>query len=319
MGKITNQFSWSFTRHKTFSECRRQYYHQYYGYWDGWSDNAPDQARLTYRLKNIVSLPMWVGDIVHRTIERIIADLRNRELNTLDHYQKMARGMMNREWAQSIEKKWQWKPKYNLNLFEHYYDQENGIEITPEQRVAARDKVFRCIANFMSSAIFEELGGLRTDGWKSVEKLDQFVVGEMPVFVKIDCATTGNGIAASPDGPALTIFDWKTGQETEETMAQLGCYALYGYQIWRVPVEKQRLISYYLDTNSAHEHVPTAEELIDTKDFIMNSMSGMTALLDSSAARNEASEEKFPKTDRQSSCRRCNFRELCFSGRKWNG
>ena len=150
MAAFRNNFSWSFSRHKTFQQCRRLYYYTYYGYWNGWSEDAPDRARLAYRLKKMVNMPMWMGDLVHRMAERILGDMRNRELNSLENYQKQVRNLLNREWAQSVEKKWRWKPKYNANLFEHYY----GVEITAEERVRARDKVYRCLANLMDSGLF---------------------------------------------------------------------------------------------------------------------------------------------------------------------
>ncbi|HUT22939.1 MAG TPA: PD-(D/E)XK nuclease family protein [Sumerlaeia bacterium] len=305
MAEFRNNFSWSFTRHKTFQECRRLYYYTYYGYWGGWSDDAPDRARLAYRLKKMMNLPMWLGDLAHRMAERILGDLRNRELNSLENYQKQTRKLLNREWAQSIEKKWQWKPKYNVNLFEHYY----GVEMTAEQRVEARDKIYRCLSHLMESEIFARLGRLRPEEWRSVEKLDQFVVGEQPVYVKVDCATACNG--------AMTIYDWKTGQETEETGIQLGCYALYAFQVWRAPLESQRLVCFYLDPNIVQEHTPTADELIETKDFILTSMEEMIAALDSTADENVACEGNFPMTAHRGRCHRCFFRELCFGTREW--
>lgn len=288
-----------------FGECRRRYYWNYYGYWNGWSPDAADAARLAYRLKKMQSLPMWLGDLVHRMIERILGDLRNRELNTLERYQKQARDLMNREWKQSLEKKWRWKPKYNLNLFEHYY----GVDLSAEERLAAREKVFACLANFMRSDLFFELDALKPTAWKSVEKLDQFVVGEQPVFVKIDCAVAGE------DG--LAIYDWKTGKESADVVTQLGCYALYAYQVWRVPVERQRLVSFYLASDKLTEHRPTAEELIETKEFALQSMSEMIAASDSSADENKASVDNFPMTERRGVCRNCFFRESCFGTREW--
>jgi hypothetical protein len=213
-------------------------------------------------------------------IERILRDLRNRELNTLEAYQKQARAIMNREWAASVEEKWRWKPKDNLNLFEHYY----GIPLSADDRVAARDKVFRCLRNLLESEIFQGFAALKPEQWRSIEKLDQFVVGEIPVYLKIDCAVSPApagaepAAASAPGGAALAIYDWKTGQETDETLVQLGCYALYGFHVWRVPVAEQRLISYYLDPNTLHEHTPTSGELIDTKDLILSSVEEMTAL-----------------------------------------
>ncbi len=304
MANIQNNFSWSFTRHKSFEECPRQYYYNYYGYWNGWNADAPDQARLAYRLKKVQTLPMWLGSLVHEMIERILGDLRNRELNTLERYQQQARERMNREWMQSLEKKWQWKPKYNLNLFEHYY----GLEITPDQRGQARDKVFTSLANFMRSDVFQRLEALRPGEWKTVEQLDQFPVHDQPVYIKIDCATCAD--------ESLTIYDWKTGRETDDTLTQLGCYALYAFQTWHVPLDRQKLVSFYLASDVVRENVPTAAEVIQTKEFIMGSMEAMIAALDSDAKKNLASEEKFAMTDNRNTCRRCPFREICFGSRE---
>jgi hypothetical protein len=306
MADLRNEFSWSFTRHKTWVECRRQYYWNYYGYWNGWSDNAPDEARLAYRLKKMQSLPMWLGDLVHRMIERILGDLRNRELNRIDRYQEQARDIMNRQWLQSVERKWMWKPKYNLNLFEHYY----GLEVTKEDRLAARDKVFACLAHFFDSPIFEALSALPPGGWKSLEVLEKFPVGDLPVFVKIDCATQ--------DDSLLRIYDWKTGKATEDTQTQLACYALFARQVWNIPLERQRLVSFYLEPSEIRELAPTVESLIETKDFILRSMEEMTGTLDGPIGENRLSIDACPMTDRKFRCRRCFFREICFCSREWS-
>jgi hypothetical protein len=305
MGELKNLFSWSFTRHKNFAECRRRYYYLHYGSWNGWNNDAPDEARLAYRLKNIQSLPMWLGDLVHRMIERILGDLRNQEVNSLENYQKQLRNWMNKEYVQSTEKKWMWQPKRNLNLFEHYY----GEEITAEQRTAARDKVYGCLEHFLDSPIFARLGKLRPAEWKTIEKLEQFPVGGHTVYLKIDCATQADGLT--------TIYDWKTGAANDEVAVQLACYALYACHAWRAPVESQRLVTYYLDPDTVREHTPTAEELIDTKEFILASMQEMIATLDSGVEKNRATKDNFPMTDKRGVCRRCSFRELCFGTKEW--
>ncbi|MFW6255937.1 MAG: PD-(D/E)XK nuclease family protein [Candidatus Sumerlaeota bacterium] len=348
MAEIRNDFSWSFSRHKTFlhpnqlpagwdpakcssieawprdggdgsvplrytfrawenmtqSACLRQYYWQYYGYWNGWLRDAPDDARLAYRLKKMTNLPMWLGDLVHRMIERIIGDLRNRELNSLENYQKQLRAWMNKEWMQSVDKKWRWKPKYNLNLYEHYY----GVEITKNQRLEARDKAFRCLGNFMESEIFDELAGLPADAWLSMEQLEQLEVGGFPFFVKLDLATRSGGIT--------TIYDWKTGRQTADTRRQLMGYALFAamHPQWRVPLENQRLVAFYLDENIVEEHKPLPEDLIDVQDMILTSMDNMKGLLDSNPEENRALLENFPMTRNTSMCRACFFREICFGG-----
>jgi hypothetical protein len=350
---LRNAFSWSYSRHKIFEECRRHYFLQYYGSWNGWNADAPERARLAYRLKNMQSLPMWIGSIVHKIVERILSDLRNREERGVEAYQKQARDIMNREWKQSLDGDWMHKPKYNLNLFEHYY----GVAVTAEECVAARDKVFACLDHFMGGGLFAGLAALRPTEWKSIEKLDRFVVNRQPVFVKIDCATrsetapagatrgeaartepaqaeptpsgvargeaAGTEAARTASAPAsapgrLTIYDWKTGKEGDEAAAQLGCYALYACQVWRVPLEEVELVLAYLAPGEVRRFVPTAADVLQTQDFVMSSMDAMIATLDTTADDNRASQENFPLTARRSACHRCVFREICFGTREWS-
>jgi len=63
-----NKFSWSFSRHKIFTACKRKYYYLYYGSWGGWEANADEKVRKLYQLKKMTNLPMLVGEVVHRTI-----------------------------------------------------------------------------------------------------------------------------------------------------------------------------------------------------------------------------------------------------------
>jgi len=51
MTELKNEFSWSKTRDEVFKACPRQYWFAYYGYWNGWLDNAPGRTRQIYVLK----------------------------------------------------------------------------------------------------------------------------------------------------------------------------------------------------------------------------------------------------------------------------
>ena len=51
-----HEFSWSLSRHDTFSTCRRRYFYSYYV--------APDDPEIQ-RLKKLSALPMWAGSVVH--------------------------------------------------------------------------------------------------------------------------------------------------------------------------------------------------------------------------------------------------------------
>ena len=54
-------WSWSHSRRETFQECPRKYYYQYYASHNGWEADAPETARLAYRLKNLTTLPEEIG------------------------------------------------------------------------------------------------------------------------------------------------------------------------------------------------------------------------------------------------------------------
>ena len=61
MSSFKNEFSWSISRDRVFQTCPRQYYFNYYGYWDGWETGAPAKTRQIYILKQLKNRYMWAG------------------------------------------------------------------------------------------------------------------------------------------------------------------------------------------------------------------------------------------------------------------
>ena len=72
MADITNEFAWSWSRHQMLYQCARKIYWQYYGSWGGWDAEAPKDAALSYRLKQIKSMAMLVGQLFHQRLQEII-------------------------------------------------------------------------------------------------------------------------------------------------------------------------------------------------------------------------------------------------------
>ncbi len=65
---LTNDFSWSKSRHEKFQDCRRAYYLHYYGSWGGWEDAARPSARQLWVLKKLANRFNWAGNVVHAVI-----------------------------------------------------------------------------------------------------------------------------------------------------------------------------------------------------------------------------------------------------------
>ena len=77
MGKtLTNDFSWSKSRHEKFSECLRAYYLHYYRSWGGWDTEAPEETRQLYVLKKLHNRFTWAGAVVHDTIKNALRTVR---------------------------------------------------------------------------------------------------------------------------------------------------------------------------------------------------------------------------------------------------
>src|SRR4051794_15631349 len=75
---LTNDFSWSKSRHEKLSECLRAYYLYYYASWGGWDSEAPENARTLYVLKKLHNRYTWAGSIVHDTIREALLTLQRK-------------------------------------------------------------------------------------------------------------------------------------------------------------------------------------------------------------------------------------------------
>jgi hypothetical protein len=295
---LVNTFSWSLSRQQMFNDCRRQYYLNYYGAWGGWADEAPSPARLAYRLKQIVGLDVWVGDILHRVIESELAHVRRGFRPRAELLKERARSLLNLEWKQSIEQRWRENAKHNRNLFEHYY----GMEVDKERRARLREKLFTCLDSFGSLPLLAQLAVAPPEAWITVEQLDTFVVDCVPVYVKIDCAVALDGLT--------WIIDWKSGKGSDRDAEQTFCYGLYAMQKWGTPLDRMRTLLAYLFLNETREEAVTAERALAMQERIVSGIHAMRGCLRDPAA-NVACEDDFPLTDNHRLCRRCCFHELC--------
>ncbi|MFA5205711.1 MAG: PD-(D/E)XK nuclease family protein [Lentisphaeria bacterium] len=303
MADLVNEFSWSASRQGLFDECRRAYFYNYYGAWGGWEAGAPPRTRLLYRLKNIKSLDMWAGTIVHEVIAETLRRyaLKPEPVTTAD-LQARARAKLRGGWTEAVGREWERAPK-KTNLEELYYG--NGRTLPPEQTGRIRDKVNGCLAAFADSAVLKEVLAVHYLDWKPVDKLDTFLVDGIKVWCAVDFAYTG------ADG-TLHILDWKTGAEREEALQlQLACYAFYAAEKWCANCEAIRVSGVFLKEGArVSAHPITPDLLAAARARIVAGAAGMRALLVDPAA-NRAREEDFPYCDGDRACRRCFFREAC--------
>ena len=282
-------FSWSASRHDTFSSCRRKYYYSYY---------ASHEDEEIKRLKKLSALPLWAGSVVHDTIEWFLK--KHDALPPPEEQDALIRrvvhtGMVS-DWRESE------MGSRRFRLFEHEYDQP----VEQEDKRLVVNIVMRSLQHFFQSDTLREALALGRDRWLALEDLVSFHVGDVEVYLRMDLAFR------DADG-RVVIVDWKTGRrEGRFNEIQVAGYALYATeQGWVASPEEISTELNYLVIPRATRRRVDAKKIEHARSFIARSAGTMKELL-VDPLENHARLEDFPMIDRPRVCRRCNFRRLCF-------
>jgi hypothetical protein len=300
MTELKNEFSWSKTRDEVFKSCLRQYWFAYYGYWNGWLENAPERTRQIYILKNLKNRQMWAGEKVHECIQRSLNNIRRGiKVLSVDEIVSITLDQMRAEFRSSRSKNYLKNPK-TCALFEHEY----GIEVTDDQWKEMANNVEICLRNFYASDIYYGLKSHKKDGWLEVEEFSSFLLDNIKINLAIDCAIK--------EGDDILIYDWKTGRSISEDLPiQLCCYVLYAMEKWHIPPQSLRIVEYNLSFNKATEFSVTHGEAENIKGYITGSIKDMHSLLIDVGNNIPVEDEKFSKVEDERVSLRCNFRKVC--------
>jgi hypothetical protein len=282
-------FSWSASRHDTFSSCRRRYYYSYY---------ASHEDEEIKRLKKLSALPLWSGSVVHDAIEWWLKNndaLPPREEQDAFIRRVVHTGMLG-DWRESE------MGSRRFRLFEHEYD----VPVDQEDKRLAVNIVMRSLKHFFVSDTLKEALAVGRDRWLALEDLVSFHVGDVEVYLRMDLAFRDR------DG-RVVIVDWKTGRrEGRFNEIQVAGYALYATEQGWVPSPEEISTELnYLVIPRATRRGVTQKKIEHARSFISKSAGTMKSLL-VDPLENLARLEDFPMVDRPRLCRRCNFRKLCF-------
>ena len=300
MTEFLNEFSWSKSRDEIFQTCPRQYYFNYYGYWGGWNEDAPDRIRQIYVLKKLKNRFMWAGEKVHDCIKHTLKNLqRGISVLDVDEIISITLNQMRDEFRSSREKRYLVHPK-TCALFEHEYD----VDTPDVEWKSVADGVEACLRNFYKSETFARLKELPQENWQEIEDFSFFHLDGTKIWAVIDCSFR------TEDG--ITIIDWKTGRgASRDVSLQLSCYAMYGREKWGIEPERMKLIEYNLLSDQEAEFSVTEGEIANTRSYIKGSIADMTSFL-VDIENNVPKEERFFKKIENEGIRdRCNFRKVC--------
>jgi hypothetical protein len=307
MADLTNDFSWSKSRHEKFVECRRAYYYAYYGSWGGWEAVHGSLVRELYVLKKLSSRWQWAGSVVHSTLKSLLSRARaTGDFLPLERVLERTRARARAEWAGSREKSYWREASKIVGLVEHEY----GDAVPGDDwRRLYEGVVDGSLRAFYGSPILEEIRRTPRDRWLTVDELDAWEFEGTKIWVAID-------FAFRDDDGRIRVLDWKTGKERGVDHTQVSIYALYAQRKWGVPTDGVLGGLVYLAPTEASpggEAVTVAADpatLERCQAEMRHSIATMkSALVD--PQRNVACIDAFPQLERRDSCRRCPFRRPC--------
>jgi hypothetical protein len=324
---FTNRFGWSLSREATFDQCRRRYFFHYYLSWGGWQAGAPEIAREAFKLKRLVSLPLWRGQLVHFVASMVLRSMKAKgRIPDRDRVIAYTLERFKMQFEFSREKKYLTTPKKtfeSLNIdWLALIDHEYGRPVPAAALERTRGECVQAVEALLQSPMLEIIAGTDRAGW-DIEDLEhgsfsqQFEVGGATVFVKTDF------MFRAAEG-ALRIVDWKTNrsgsaeagdtdEEPRNAAVQLGVYAYYASRILGEPVAAMRLFEVnLLDGGRSIEHAVDEESIARAGEAIQSGIGKLAAaLVDRDTARNEALPyERFPVVE-NGLCRFCNFFRIC--------
>jgi ATP-dependent exoDNAse (exonuclease V) beta subunit len=210
---------WSVSRYRTFNDCQRQYYYQYYGKFDIAS------SKLEF-LKKLTSIPLEVGNIVHDLNKELLKRLiKSAEPINLEKFYTFARQI-----TESYCK--------NKIFHERYYQ---GIQNIDTEKIFAKIKT--SLSNILDSERFKWIAE------KAIANSNDWIIeppgfGEaridgMKVYCKVDFLF--------PMNDEIYILDWKTGKhDGEKHHTQLMGYTIWASYHFNKPPEQITPIIAYL-------------------------------------------------------------------------
>jgi len=278
---------WSISRYEMFSTCKRLYYYQYYAKFD------PDYPRMKIdAFKNLTSLPLEIGNIVHETISTVLRRL----LKSNDDIDR-------ERFEEYVERKAR-ENCTSKTFFEVYYG-----EMASVRAVDILPPIHECLTTFLESPRF---------GWiknKAVASKHHWLIeppgygeariDEMKIYCKVDFLFVVDG--------RIVILDWKTGKHDEEKHRK----QLLGYSTWAArhldvsAAEIDAIIAYLRPSYDEVKLSPGDRDLQEFAAQIRVETERMYSFCSNVLENTPLAKESFPMTSRLALCRYCNFKELC--------
>jgi len=299
--EFKNEFSWSKSRDALFNTCLRAYYYHYYGSWNGWQPDVPPDVRELYIMKNLETIPMLIGRVVHEVLEAVVGAMRRGWELPVEQAIDMGLDPLHDDFEDSRKGLYRSQPKKLLGLQDHYY----GIAISEESFQQAMATMKECITSFHNTHTYRRMTKFGPSSIMEFEELKSMILAGTKVWVKLD-------LMARDLDDTVVVVDWKTGPTpaAEDAELQLRIYGIYAVETYGLAADQLLAVEENLRLRERHVY-PLDEAILDeAREDIKRSVQQMQGLLRNPDG-NVAFVQDFPMTDNLGLCTYCRFRRAC--------
>lgn len=284
--KYSSILGWSVSRYETFQKCKRCYFYTYYG------KHCKDVSyeEILY-LKRMTSIPLEIGNIVHKIIATILERYRITsqpidKTRFITYIYSLTKKMI----SYKIFKEVFYKEIDSLN------EDNIFLEIKKRVNLFLESNRFDWIIdnlNYSDKWIIEpdDFGETRLNNLKAYCKVDFFL----------------------PVNNEYYILDWKTGKESaEKHTKQMLTYSLWAINDEEILLDKLVPILAYIN-DDYYEQVQkfTGNDIENIKEQISLETEEMYKYCSDIEKNIPLSIENFSKTENKFLCYYCNFKKLC--------
>ena len=267
--------SWSFTKHRVWNRCQRQYYFEYIAQYIK-TNPIIDPEKIRW-LKNFTSRFVVQGQLIHDIIDQQI------QLHCENKPMDLAEAM------KAFSKKVSLYKNVGGETFTEYH---NGEKIPNSFFACIEENGKTCLHTF-----FGKWPDYTNRECLRHEEYDHFKIGNTGVTVKVDFA------GRMPDG-TLVLTDWKTGRDDDEyeTELQMAAYVLWAMQYYRMRPDDIRTELVFLKTGATKSYSFFWEQVFKVQEMIPREFAAMNASYEYG---------DFPARPLQRECMSCKFAEVC--------
>ncbi|MFA5237812.1 MAG: PD-(D/E)XK nuclease family protein [Methanoregula sp.] len=267
--------TWSFTKHRVWNRCQRQYYYEYIApYVKTGAVVFPEKIRW---LKNFSSKFVVQGQLIHDIIDQQIELACDKK--PMDFFE-----------AESVFAKK--VSNYRAVGGETFTEYHNGEKIPDSFFTYILENGKTCLHTFFAKwPEFAKRECLRH------EQFDHFSIGDVGVTVRVDFA------AKMPDG-TIVLSDWKTGRDDDEyeSELQMAAYVLWAEEFYNLGPDEIGTELVFLKTGATRPYAFYEEQLRDVRVQIVREFAAMNASYEFS---------DFPARPFMRECLSCKFAEVC--------